>query len=67
MVLIQDQERLLRLREVMSLTGLSRNKILLMMAAGEFPLCCWAGPKSRRWKNSRIEAWIENLVPRPEF
>lgn len=51
---------LLRLREVMRVTGLTRSKVYRLEAAGEFP-------KRRRltgtcvaWRSDEVQAWIES-------
>ncbi|WP_148863271.1 helix-turn-helix transcriptional regulator [Marinobacter fonticola] len=56
-------ERLLRRREVENRTGLSRSTIYLWMSDGLFPKPRKIGPRAVAWRESDIQAWIEQ---RPE-
>lgn len=61
-------ERLLRRREVETITGLSRSTIYRLMQKGDFPKPVRIGPGAVRWKVSDIKAWIESRpVARSEF
>lgn len=53
-------DRVLRLREVLKITGLSRSSIYLQMKDGNFPQKICLGGRSVGWKESDINAWIEN-------
>jgi prophage regulatory protein len=57
------EDRLLRLRDVMAKTGISRAAVYEWMAAGTFPKPLQAGPKAVRWRNSDIETWMAELEP----
>lgn len=57
------QERLLRINAVVFLTGLSRGVIYRRMDAGEFPRAVRVHGKCVAWKESEVNAWIENLQP----
>ena len=48
------QDRLLRRRQVESITGLSRSSIYRLMQNGEFPRPVRVGPAAVRWKTSDI-------------
>ena len=56
-----EEERLLKFRDVLAMVSFSRNKIELMLLAGTFPAPFWIGPKSRRWRLSQVQEWIEGL------
>ena len=53
-------DRVLRLREVMFATGLSRSTIYAWMADGRFPQQIKLGPRSVGWRERDIYAWIES-------
>ena len=50
--------RLLRLREVIALTGLSRSTIYRKMRDGTFPDALKIGARAVRWLESEIQAWL---------
>ena len=50
--------RLIRVAEVLSLTGLSRRTLYRKMLAGEFPAAVKIGTNSVAWRESEIVAWI---------
>jgi prophage regulatory protein len=52
-------DRMLRLKEVVALTSLSRSKLYTLIAEGGFPRQISAGSKSPRWLESEIQAWQE--------
>lgn len=54
-------ERLLRLREVMAMTGLGSSTIYRYIQAGTFPAPVKIGGFTSRWRESQIAAWIEDL------
>lgn len=49
--------RLLRLREVLYRTGMSRSRVYAHMAEGQFPRPVKLG-RTSTWLESEIEAWI---------
>ena len=51
-------DRLLRLNEVITRTGLSRSSIYRMMRDGSFPEPLKIGARAVRWPESEIEAWL---------
>ena len=56
------EERLMRLREVEQVTGLTRSTIYRKMPLGRFPRPYSLGERSGvRWKKSEIDAWCEAL------
>jgi prophage regulatory protein len=48
----------LRLKQVVARTGLSRSTIYVRMQAGEFPAPIALGVRAVGWLESDIEAWI---------
>ena len=53
-------DRLLRRRDVESITGLGRSSIYRLMQEGEFPQRVKVGPFAVRWRASDIAAWVES-------
>lgn len=54
-------DRLLRLRDVMDATGLSRSTVYKLMREGSFPAPVHIGPKASRWRESAVRAWMDSL------
>lgn len=54
-------ERLLKLKEVMGITGLGSSTIYRYIQAGSFPAPLKVGGFSSRWRESQISAWIDAL------
>lgn len=54
-------DRLLRIDEVLHVTGLSKNTIYRRMREGTFPRQIRIGPNSVAWRQSDIERWISSL------
>lgn len=50
--------RILRLRQVVARTGLSRSTIYQHISKGRFPKQVTLGPQSVGWVERDIEAWI---------
>lgn len=50
--------RLIRLKEVMNLTGLGRSSIYKFMTQGDFPLSISLGERAIAWELSEIEEWV---------
>ena len=51
--------RLLRRKEVETLTALSKSALYSMMAEGAFPRPVRVGPHAVRWRWEDVMAWIE--------
>ena len=51
--------KLLRLPQVLDLTGLSRASIYRYVDAGDFPRPVKLGARAVAWRASDVEAWIE--------
>ena len=57
--MVQAIDRLLRIREVAALSGLSVSTIQRLRAAGSFPHAIQVAARAVRWKESSIRAWID--------
>ena len=57
-------DRLLRLRDVAYLVGMSKATIYRKLKAGEFPWPVSTGGSTVRWKESDISGWIAALTQR---
>jgi prophage regulatory protein len=53
--------RILRLRTVVELTGLSRSTIYLRIAKGDFPRQVSLGGRAIGWRESDVYSWLEAL------
>jgi prophage regulatory protein len=63
-----ELDRILRLPELLKITGLSSATIYRMIAKGTFPQAVVLGANSRGWRASSIRTWLESLEdagPRP--
>ncbi|ENM3852861.1 AlpA family transcriptional regulator [Vibrio cholerae] len=52
--------RILRLPQVIELTGFSRSSIYALMKTGEFPLSIKLGQRAVGWKEQDINNWINS-------
>jgi prophage regulatory protein len=50
--------RLLRLREVIRLTGLSRSSIYRLESQGRFPSRVRLGDRATAWRSEAVDEWI---------
>ena len=57
-------DRLLRLRDVSFLVGLSKATIYRKLKVGEFPQPVSTGGPSVRWRESSVVDWIAALIQR---
>ena len=55
-------ERLLRLQEVKSRTGLSRSYLYALVQQGNFPKPVKIGKRAVAWKSSEIDQWIADKI-----
>lgn len=55
----QPPTRLLRLRDVMQLTGYSRDTIYRLGRTGKFPRRIELSERASRWREDELFAWIE--------
>ena len=54
--------RIVRLREVMARTGLSRSTIYVWVAEGRFPKPVPLGARSVGWIESELEKWLRDRI-----
>ncbi len=59
--------RLIRLKEVIQMTGLARATIYKYMASGSFPPSVSLGPKLVAWVEEEIEEWISTRISERDF
>lgn len=52
--------RILRLRDVLEHTGLSRSTVYRRMQEGSFPESIQIGTRCTGWRQSAIDAWLKN-------
>ena len=60
------EDRILRIDEVLALTGLSRSTLYRLGASGDFPKAvelCGPGGRAKGWRLSEVEEWIRNRPP----
>ena len=55
-------ERLIRRKEVESITGLSRSSIYAMISSGEFPKPIKIGIQAVAWPESDIQEWVAKRI-----
>lgn len=55
---VTKPSRILRLKDVLHLTGLGRSSIYKFMKAGDFPQSLPLGSRRVGWLEADIEAWI---------
>jgi prophage regulatory protein len=56
-----SMERLIRLQEVLEMTGWSRSHIYALVAAGRFPVPLKLGLRAVAWRESEIAQWEQRL------
>ena len=56
----QDNERIIRLREVETKVGLSRATIYRLMNRGEFPRPIQLGSRAVGWREKIVNHWIKS-------
>ena len=59
------EEVLLRIHQVVTVTGLSRSSLYSFVAMGRFPALVRIGRRAVAWKNSQVQAWIAALTAPP--
>ena len=52
--------RFIRLKEVMSLTGLGRSSIYKFMSEGQFPQSISLGERAVAWEEREIKEWLQD-------
>lgn len=59
--MVAEQDRLLRLPEVISITGFKRTKIYELERAGKFPKRIPLGATSA-WSEREVRAWVQERI-----
>ncbi|WP_350586641.1 AlpA family transcriptional regulator [Pseudoalteromonas sp. RB2-MNA-CIBAN-0110] len=54
--------RLIKLKEVLHITGLSRSTVYRFMGDGGFPMKVELGGNSVAWVESEVEEWISEKI-----
>lgn len=63
-----ENDRFMRIAEVVRVTALSRNTIYKRIREGTFPKQVRLGPNSVAWLQSDISAWMTSVMPdKPPF
>lgn len=57
-----EKPKLIRVSEVMRLTGFSRSHVLTMARNGEFPKQVKLSPNTSAWVESEVLDWIEKRI-----
>lgn len=57
---------MLRLDEVMKITGLSRSTLYALIKRGEFPQQVPLGPRMVRWKSTDVDSWVAAKIAQAE-
>ncbi|MBN4165032.1 AlpA family transcriptional regulator [Pseudomonas fulva] len=60
---LENIDRLLRLDEVLHVTGMGRNTVYRRIREGTFPKQVKIGPNSVAWRQSDITQWMTSLTP----
>ena len=56
------EHQIIRLKDVIALTGLSRSTIYLRMVQGKFPKNINLGSRAVGWISSEVNEWIEERI-----
>lgn len=59
---IPDDVELIRVAEVLRITGLSRSTLYEKMLDGSFPKQIKLGPRSVAWVKSEVQAWAKERI-----
>ena len=59
---MREPDRIIRLKTVLSRTGLSRSTIYRKIAAGTFPAQLQISTNGTGWHESDINRWVENPI-----
>ncbi|EJL6982883.1 helix-turn-helix transcriptional regulator [Vibrio vulnificus] len=54
--------RLIRFREVLAMTGLSRSSVYRFIEANQFPTQVQLGGRAVAWVESEVQEWIQQRV-----
>lgn len=57
-----NEARLIRLRDVMTKTGLSRSYVYALAQKGQFPKPVKLSERSSAWIESEVQSWIDERI-----
>ncbi|WP_372403758.1 helix-turn-helix transcriptional regulator [Acinetobacter piscicola] len=57
-----QNNRLIRRKEVQEKTGLGASSIYAMMKSGEFPQCLNLSERRVAWVESDVDSWVEDRI-----
>lgn len=60
--MLNTPKKLITLKEVIALTGLSRSTIYKYISTREFPQQIPIGERSVRWEDGEIQSWIKRKI-----
>lgn len=55
--------KLLRLPEVLELTGLSRSGLYTLLGKGDFPQPIKLGERINAWRDDQLQEWVDQRTP----
>ncbi|MFC3613757.1 helix-turn-helix transcriptional regulator [Lutimaribacter marinistellae] len=58
-MVMTNPDRILRCKDVMALTGLSRSTLYAMMSEGTFPASIKLSKRAVGWRATVVQAWID--------
>lgn len=56
---VDSSDRIIRIREVIEMTGLSRSSIYLLIKKGDFPAQVKLSTRSSGWFRREIKNWVD--------
>lgn len=59
---VSDDDRLIRLPEVLRLTGMCRSALYEQMSRGQFPRSVKIGPRAASWSARAVRSWISDRI-----
>lgn len=62
LTVVAEEDRLMRLPEVLRLTGMCRSALYDQMSRGEFPRSIKIGPRAASWSARAVRNWISQRV-----
>lgn len=57
-----EEDRLIRLPEVLRLTGMCRSALYEQMSRGQFPRSIKIGPRAASWSAREVRSWISDRI-----
>jgi prophage regulatory protein len=60
----ETEKRLLRLPEVLAITGLSRSGLYQLLKVNDFPSQVQLQARSVAWNSAQVQAWIADRISR---